>query len=239
MRLPPVVPGDVIESVVAHAVTRVGADEFVPQTSSLRTLASAAGGCHGCELYERATQTVFGQGPSDAGLFLVGEQPGDVEDVEGAPFVGPAGHLLDKAMTEAGLDRDEVYLTNAVKHFRWKAATSGKRRIHDTPSARHVAACQPWLEAELGVVRPRVVVALGAVAAAALLGSGFRLTQHRREPQTWPPTKGPYSDSRLDITGVLATIHPSAVLRARGEDRADMYEGLVRDLAQAGRMASR
>ncbi|MFL6099779.1 MAG: UdgX family uracil-DNA binding protein [Actinomycetales bacterium] len=223
---------------VAHAVSRVGADEFVPHTSSLRTLDTAARACRGCELYERATQTVFGEGPPRAGLFLVGEQPGDVEDVEGAPFVGPAGRLLDKAMAEAGLDRNEVYVTNAVKHFRWRAAAAGKRRIHDTPAARHIAACQPWLEAELGVVRPRIVVALGAVAAVALLGAGFRLTQHRRELQTWPPPKGPYSDSELDIAGVLATVHPSAVLRARSDTRGELYSGLVRDLAQAGQMAA-
>jgi uracil-DNA glycosylase len=215
-----------------------GAEEFVPQTTSLRTLARAAQGCQGCELYRNATQTVFGEGPQQASMVLVGEQPGDVEDVEGEPFVGPAGRLLDKAMAEAGLTRDDVYVTNAVKHFRWRAATAGKRRIHDSPAARHIIACQPWLEAELGVVRPRVAVAMGAVASAALLGSGFRLSKHRGEFQSWPPVKGPFAASQLQIAGVLATIHPSAVLRADAAARTEMYDGLVTDLAAAARAAA-
>jgi uracil-DNA glycosylase len=215
-----------------------GAEEFVPQTTSLRTLARAARGCQGCELYRNATQTVFGEGPQQASIVLVGEQPGDVEDVEGEPFVGPAGRLLDKAMAEAGVTRDDVYVTNAVKHFRWRAATAGKRRIHDSPAARHIIACQPWLEAELGVVRPRVAVAMGAVASAALLGSGFRLSKHRGEFQSWPPVKGPFAASQLQIAGVLATIHPSAVLRADAAARTEMYDGLVTDLAAAARAAA-
>lgn len=216
----------------------VGADEFVPRTRSLRTLADAARGCEGCELYRAATQTVFGQGPARAALVLVGEQPGDVEDVEGEPFVGPAGRMLDRALAEAGLQRDDVFLTNAVKHFRWKPAATGKRRIHESPSARHIVACQPWLEAELGVVRPRVVVALGAVAATSLLGSGFRLTQHRGELQQWPPAKGPFSSSALEIASVLATIHPSAVLRADPALREELYGGLVGDLELAAKSAA-
>jgi uracil-DNA glycosylase len=215
-----------------------GAQEFVPRTASLRTLARAAQSCEGCELYRNATQTVFGEGPPQAALVLVGEQPGDVEDVEGEPFVGPAGRLLDTAMAEAGLPRDEVYVTNAVKHFRWKPATSGKRRIHDSPAARHIVACQPWLEAELGVVRPRIAVAMGAVAAAALLGSGFRLSHHRGELQAWPPPKGPFTTSELEIAGVLATIHPSAVLRADAAARKELYAGLVTDLAAAAKAAT-
>jgi uracil-DNA glycosylase len=214
-------------------MTALSAAEFVPATRSLRTLAKAADGCRGCDLYERATQTVFGRGPSSAGLFLVGEQPGDVEDVEGEPFVGPAGRLLDRALSDSGIDRDGVYLTNAVKHFRWKAAGTGKRRIHDQPAARHVTACLPWLEAELGVVRPRVVVALGAVAAKALLGNAFRLSQHRGELLDWPPPSGGLSGSRLSIAGVVATNHPSAILRAQGSDRKQMYDGLVDDLSRA------
>jgi DNA polymerase len=214
-------------------MTALGAAGFVPATRSLRTLAKAAEGCRGCELYERATQTVFGRGPSSAGLFLVGEQPGDVEDVEGEPFVGPAGRLLDRALSDSGIDRDQLYLTNAVKHFRWKAAGTGKRRIHDQPAARHVAACLPWLEAELGVVRPRIVVALGAVAAKALLGNAFRLTQHRGELLDWPPPSGGFSGSSLSVAGVVATNHPSAILRASGSDRAQMYAGLVADLSRA------
>jgi DNA polymerase len=216
----------------------MGAGEFVPRTRSLRTLAGAARGCEGCELFRSATQTVFGAGPSKAALMLVGEQPGDVEDLEGEPFVGPAGRLLDQAMAEAGLKRAEVFLTNAVKHFRWKPAGSGKRRIHESPAARHIVACQPWLEAELDVVRPRVVVALGAVAAATLLGPGFRLTRHRGELQQWPPAKGPFSSSELRVHSVLATIHPSAVLRADSAGREKLYDGLVSDLELAGRSAT-
>jgi DNA polymerase len=166
-------------------------------------------------------------------LFLVGEQPGDVEDVEGEPFVGPAGRLLDRALSDSGIDRDQVYLTNAVKHFRWKAAGTGKRRIHDQPAARHVTACLPWLEAELGVVRPHVVVALGAVAAKALLGNAFRLTQHRGELLDWPPPSGGFAGRSRSVAGVVATNHPSAILRASGSDRTQMYAGLVADLSRA------
>jgi uracil-DNA glycosylase family protein len=155
-----------------------GAAEYIPQTRSLRTLAAAAADCRGCELFESATQTVFGAGPRTARIMLVGEQPGDVEDRHGDPFLGPAGKLLDSALNDAGIDRAQVYLTNAVKHFRWKPAERGKRRIHDKPAARHVNACRPWLEAELNTVRPDVLVALGAVAAAALFGSAFTLTRH-------------------------------------------------------------
>ena len=214
-------------------MTAPGAAQFVPATRSLRTLVKAADGCRGCELYERATQTVFGRGPLRARLFLVGEQPGDVEDVEGEPFVGPAGRMLDRALSDSGIDRDGVYLTNAVKHFRWKATGTSKRRIHDQPAARHVTACLPWLEAELGVVRPHVVVALGAIAAKALLGSAFRLSQHRGELLDWPPQSGAFSGSGLFIAGVVATNHPSAVLRARGSDRTQTYDGLVADLSRA------
>lgn len=209
------------------------AADYVPRTRSLRTLASAATDCHGCELFQAATQTVFGAGPRTTKIVLVGEQPGDIEDQRGEPFVGPAGKLLNEALRDAGIDRDEVYLTNAVKHFRWKPAGTGKRRIHDQPAARHVTACLPWLEAELGVVRPRIVVALGAVAAKALLGNAFRLTQHRGELLDWPPPSGGFSASSLSVAGVVATNHPSAILRASGSDRAQMYAGLVADLSRA------
>src|SRR4051812_35258083 len=166
-------------------ITYPGAQEFLPGSSSLAALRDAAGGCRGCDLYEHATQTVFGRGPSSAALMLVGEQPGDVEDREGTAFVGPAGRLLDRALADAGLDGADLYVTNAVKHFRWKAGR-GQRRIHDKPTAAQATACRPWLAAELHAVRPTVVVALGATAAASLFGAGFRLTQHRGERLAWP-----------------------------------------------------
>jgi DNA polymerase len=161
---------------------------------------------------------------------LVGEQPGDVEDRRGAPFVGPAGGLLDKALADAGIARDATYLTNAVKHFRWKATAGGKRRIHDKPGAVHVSACRPWLAAELDAVRPETVVLLGATAALAVFGPAFRLTQHRGERLDWPDD-GPLG-ARPGVDLVVATIHPSAVLRG-GERRAEMYDGLVADLSLA------
>jgi DNA polymerase len=207
-----------------------GATEFVPRTRSLRSLAAAAAGCQGCELFASATQTVFGAGGRTARIVFVGEQPGDIEDQRGEPFVGPAGKLLDSALSDAGIDRAEVYLTNAVKHFRWKPAERGKRRIHDKPAARHINACRPWLAAELDVIRPELVVALGAVAAAALLGPSFTLTPHRGQPLPWPPPAGPMAESAVPARAAFATIHPSAVLRA-GAKRREVYDGLVRDLA--------
>ena len=203
----------------------LGAERFVPDSKSLRRLAAASAGCHGCDLYESATQTVFGRGPKTARLLLVGEQPGDVEDREGVPFVGPAGRLLDKALTDVGLDRSTVYLTNVVKHFRWRATDRGSRRIHQKPSAAQVQACRPWLDAELSIVRPAVIVALGAVAAQALLGPAFRVTKARGTLLAWP---GEHADSEQRI---LATIHPSAVLRA--DDRSTAFAGLVADLRVA------
>jgi DNA polymerase len=210
------------------------ASAYVPASTALRAIATAAEGCRGCRLYENATQTVFGSGPRRAALVLVGEQPGDVEDRRGQVFVGPAGHLLDKAMAEAGLARDAVYLTNAVKHFRWKStASGGKRRIHERPGGTHISACRPWLAAELHAIRPRVVVALGAVAAQSLFGSAFRLTRHRGEILDWPPEAGAFATDETPIDHAMATIHPSAVLRADDTDRADRYRGLVADLATA------
>lgn len=185
--------------------SKPSAEPFLPRTLSLGALRAAAAGCRGCDLYAHATQTVFGEGRRGAALMLVGEVPGDVEDREGRPFVGPAGKLLRRAMTEAGLSDDDVYVTNAVKHF--KFLQRGKRRIHVTPKRIEIRACEPWLEAEIRVVRPRLVVALGAIAAQALLGSTFRLTRHRGELLSSPLAPR-----------VMATIHPSAILRAPDDD---------------------
>jgi len=207
------------------------ATPFVPADHSLDALAAAADACRGCDLYENATQAVFGAGPASASVLMVGEQPGDVEDRRGEPFVGPAGKLLDRALVAAGIVRDEVYVTNAVKHFRFKATDRGNRRLHQKPDARHVTACRPWLAAELDAVRPRVVVALGATAAASLFGPTFRLTQHRGQRLPWPPEKGAFADDDSGVEAALATLHPSAVLRGSDEDRQAMFDGLVRDLA--------
>jgi len=206
------------------------ASRFVPARRTLAALADAAAGCQGCELYENATQTVFGSGPKSARFVLVGEQPGDMEDRQGEPFVGPAGRVLDRALRDAGVGRDAVYITNAVKHFRFDRAERGKRRLHKRPDTRHVLACRPWLAAELDVIKPGVIVALGATAAQALFGNGFRLTQHRGERLPWPPEKGPYSDDGAPVDYALATLHPSAVLRGDPDSRQDRYDGLVADL---------
>lgn len=207
-----------------------GADDFVPTARSLSALRSAAEACRGCDLYENATQTVFGRGSRDARVMLVGEQPGDVEDTEGEAFIGPAGRLLDRALADAGLDDLPGYVTNAVKHFRWKGARNSKRRIHEKPSAGQVTACRPWLAAELAAVGPAVLVALGATAAGSLFGPGFRLTQHRGEVLEWPPAKGAFATDDTPVEAAFATIHPSAVLRAPDDDRADVYAGFVHDL---------
>jgi uracil-DNA glycosylase len=198
------------------------ASVFLPPRFTLRTLEHAARICAGCDLHHLGTQTVFGEGPVPAALMLVGEQPGDREDREGRPFVGPAGALLDAVLSEVGLERDEVYLTNAVKHFRWEG-TRGKRRLHRKPSMAHVAACRPWLDAEISIVRPEVLVCLGATAAQAILGRSFRLTEHRGEI--------------LDVDGiaprVAATVHPASILRARSEGaRREQRAAFVDDLAR-------
>ncbi len=208
-----------------------GAQEFLPASEELAALAAAAASCRGCDLYEQATQTVFGAGPGSARLMLVGEQPGDVEDAEGRPFVGPAGKLLRDAIEESGLDGVPTYVTNAVKHFRF--TRRGQRRIHEKPTAGHSTACRPWLAAELSAVRPTVVVALGATAAGSLLGPGFRLTQHRGEALDWPPAGGPFRGDRTPVDAVVATLHPSAVLRADSDERDRLREGLVADLRLA------
>jgi DNA polymerase len=192
---------------------------FVPATKDLRKLARAAADCEGCPLYQDATQTVFGAGPKAARLVLVGEQPGDQEDRAGEPFVGPAGRLLDSALEEAGIDRSTTYVTNAVKHFKFRPA--GKRRIHATPDTFEVAACTPWLLAELSLISPEVVVLLGATAAKALLGPSFKVTKSRGVLMPSPDGDGQ----------LLATLHPSAVLRA--PDPTAAKAGLVSDLRVA------
>jgi DNA polymerase len=185
---------------------------------SLSAVRTAAADCRACDLYKNATQTVFGEGPRRAAVMMVGEQPGDQEDLNGHPFVGPAGRLLDRALEEAGVDRRLVYLTNVVKHFKWEPR--GKRRIHMKPNAAEVAACRPWLEAELGLVKPRVLVCLGAVAAQALLGRQFKVSIDR----------GRFVESPL-ASRVLATVHPSSILRARDEEsRRDQMATFVKDL---------
>jgi DNA polymerase len=194
------------------------AEPYLPERRSLPSLRDAAAGCRGCGLYERATQTVFGEGTRNAEVVLVGEQPGDHEDLEGRPFVGPAGRLLDRSLEEAGIDRTRAYVTNAVKHFKWQAR--GKRRIHQKPAWSEFAACRPWLDAELEVVKPKVVVCLGSSAAQALLGRQFRVTRER----------GRFLDSPL-ADYVLATVHPSSILRAPDdESRHEAHRLFVQDL---------
>jgi DNA polymerase len=193
---------------------------FLPEDRSLESLRTAAAGCKGCPLWEPATQTVFSRGPASARLVLVGEQPGDQEDQQGKPFVGPAGRVLVQALDEVEIDRSDVYVTNAVKHF--KFTVRGKRRIHATPDTYEVAACRPWLRAELDVVTPELVVLLGATAAKTVYGNAFRVTKSRGAVMEWPVEGGPRA---------LATIHPSAVLRA--DDREAAYAGLVSDLRVA------
>lgn len=192
---------------------------FLPPGRDLPSLRAAAAGCTACPLHLTGTRTVFGEGRPDSLVVLVGEQPGDAEDQTGRPFVGPAGRLLDRALADAGIDRDRAYVTNAVKHFKWEPR--GKKRIHAKPSSREVAACHPWLEAELAAIEPRLVVALGATAAQALLGKAFRVTRERGRVL------------RAGGRAVLATIHPSAVLRMTDPDREPAYAGLVADLRVA------
>lgn len=203
-------------------MSQLGAQSYLPaRTGSLSALREAAASCRGCELYREASQTVFGEGPSSARIMMVGEQPGDAEDREGRPFVGPAGRLLDKAITDAGLDRDEIYLTNTVKHFKHTSTRESKRRIHAKPNPGEITACLPWLESELKAVRPELVVVLGSTAAQALLGKAFLVTKERGKLLPW-----------REIT-VLATVHPSSILRSRERDEA--YAAFVSDLRVAQR----
>jgi DNA polymerase len=202
--------------VPAHAVQT--AEPLVPVRPSLSRLREAAAGCRACPLWKTGTQTVFGEGLKKAEIVFVGEQPGDREDREGRPFVGPAGRVLDEALAEAGIDRRLAYVTNAVKHFKWEGR--GKRRIHQKPNAEELAACRPWLDAELSVLDPQVLVALGATAAQTLLGRSFRVTKQRGVPV----------ESDL-APNVLATVHPSSILRAPDEAaRREAYAAFVADL---------
>jgi uracil-DNA glycosylase len=194
----------------------------------LAEVRKAAEGCRACDLWARATQTVFGRGPVPARLMLVGEQPGDQEDVRGEPFVGPAGRILDRALDEAGIDRETVFVTNVVKHFKWRPASSGKRRLHERPNRVEIGACLPWVESELALVHPEALVLLGATAAKALVGSKVSVT--RDHGVSLPSELAPL---------VIATIHPSAVLRARdGDARDQAYDGLVADLTVVARALS-
>jgi len=198
-----------------------------PNSSSLSTVRDAASRCTACHLYKQATQTVFGEGPKTARMMLVGEQPGDYEDVAGKPFVGPAGKIMDRALEEAGIDRKEVYVTNAVKHFKWEPR--GKRRLHKKPNSREIAACRPWLEAEMRLVRPNLVVALGSTAAQTIFGPSFRVTRER----------GKVLSSKL-APRVVATVHPSSLLRQPDEEsRHREYKNFVADLRVAVRAANR
>ncbi len=201
-----------------HGMANIGAERFLPGEISLPALREAARRCQGCDLYRNATQTVFGEGVPDARYMLVGEEPGDQEDRQGAPFVGPAGRVLDRALEEAGIDRETVYVTNAVKHFKFQPR--GKRRIHQKPTAAEIDACHPWLAAEMSLVNPEITVILGATAARALLGPAFRVTRERGRPL--PRSEGGF---------YIATVHPSSILRAPDRDAA--YAGFLSDLRVA------
>lgn len=197
--------------------------ELLPDRPTVQKVRDVARDCKACDLYKRGTQTVFGEGPSRADVMLVGEQPGDAEDLAGHPFVGPAGKLLDRALEEAGIERARVYVTNVVKHFKWEPR--GKRRIHAKPNAREIGACKPWLDTEVALVRPRVIVCLGATAAQALLGRGFRVTQQR----------GSFVESLLAPL-VTATVHPSSILRAPDdESRRQEMRAFVSDLKKVAK----
>jgi uracil-DNA glycosylase len=195
-------------------------ESFIPPKPTLESLRKAAASCKGCDLWRNATQTVFGEGSRSARIVMVGEQPGDREDLAGHPFVGPAGALLDKALAEAGIERAQVYVTNAVKHFKWTPAERGTRRIHKKPRYSEIQACRPWLDAELSVVKPEVLVCLGATAAQALLGRDFSVSRRRGELVESP--LAPF---------VIATVHPSSVLRAiDDESRHAQYRAFVEDM---------
>ena len=201
--------------------------ELLPARLTLPAVRGTAKDCRACHLYKRATQTVFGEGPSKADVMLVGEQPGDAEDLAGHPFVGPAGKLLDRALVEAGIDRRLVYVTNVVKHFKWEPR--GKRRIHQKPNSAEIAACRPWLETEIAIVKPRVLVCLGATAAQALLGRAFKVSQQR----------GTFVPSPL-APRVTATVHPSSILRAPDDDSRHIeMQRFVSDLTRVARELTR
>src|SRR3954449_2842937 len=202
---------------------------FLPERLTLPNLQRAAAGCRGCDLWKNATQTVFGEGPSKALVMFVGEQPGDYEDRQGHPFVGPAGRLLDEVLVEVGIDRAEVYVTNVVKHFKWEAAQRGKRRIHKKPRHSEIEACRPWLDAELKVVQPQVLVCLGASAAQGLLGKDFRVTRDRGT--LIPSELAPY---------VMATAHPASILRAPDpKAREQQRKDFIRDMKKVAELIAR
>jgi DNA polymerase len=208
--------------------TSVSAADFIPPRPTLTRLREAAAVCRGCHLWKHATQTVFGEGPREAEVMLVGEQPGDQEDLQGHPFVGPSGRLLDEGLAAAGIDRRRVYVTNAVKHFKFVRIELTRRRLHKKPSAGEVKACRPWLEEEIRLVRPKVIVVLGATAAQALLGPKFKVTEQRGKPVT---------SSLADA--VIATVHPSAVLRAPAEVRDQARREFFADLRRVRRYLER
>jgi uracil-DNA glycosylase family protein len=200
------------------------ARDLIPEKPTLSSLRKAAADCKACDLWERGTQTVFGEGTAHARIFLIGEQPGNEEDLKGRPFVGPAGRLLDKALEEVGIDRTEAYVTNVVKHFKWEPR--GKLRIHKKPNSQEIEACRPWLEAEISVVQPHAIVLLGATAAQALLGREFRVTKQRGVPIESPLARY-----------VMATVHPSSILRAPdSETREAEYRKFVNDLKKLVRL---
>ena len=210
------------DATAAAASATSSARELIPEQPTLESLRAAAVGCRACDLWERGTQTVFGEGSVGAEVMLVGEQPGDREDLAGAPFVGPAGQLLDEALEQAGIDRKRAYVTNVVKHFKW--IPRGKRRIHQKPDSAEIGACRPWLEAEIAQVQPRVIVCLGATAAQALLGKDFRVTRQR----------GQFIRSALGPS-MTATVHPSSILRGDPEFRDAEMRMFVDDLRQVAR----
>jgi uracil-DNA glycosylase len=204
-------------------------ERVIPGDTSIAELREAAKTCKACDLWEHATQTVFGEGAPTARVMLVGEQPGDQEDRKGHPFIGPAGKLLDQALTEAGIDRSKVYVTNVVKHFKWSAAERGKPRIHKKPREFEIRACRPWLDAEIAAIKPEVLVCLGASAAQALLGKTFRVSRERGKPVESP--LAPH---------VIATVHPSSILRAQDdESRHEQMKAFVEDLRRVARLIER
>src|SRR5438477_4267030 len=217
LRRRPIFAGGGIQFCMAKVVQATAAP-LIPPTPNLRNLRQAAAGCTACDLWRLGIQTVFGEGSRDARVMMVGEQPGDKEDLQGRPFAGPAGAVLDKALAAAGIDRNDVYVTNIVKHFKWEPR--GKRRIHKKPNTVQITACRPWLDAEIKVVKPEVVVLLGATAAQGVLGRDFRVTQHR----------GEWVKSEIALY-VLATVHPSSILRAQDDDsRHEEMRKFIEDL---------
>jgi uracil-DNA glycosylase family protein len=215
--------GSAVTSLVRdRSAQRINSTALAPPEANLNVLRRASRTCKACHLWKDATQTVFGEGPSKARIMLIGEQPGDQEDKLGHPFVGPAGKLLDQALIEAGIDRSDVYITNVVKHFKWVPAERGKRRIHKKPNYAEIQACRPWLDAELSIVRPEILICLGASAAQALLGRGFRVSQQR----------GKLVESEL-APRVAATVHPSSILRAQDDRSRHLeFEAFVSDLTK-------